>query len=136
MAACRGAGTSWAFLTSRWHRAVEPLHDPWNLGYDDADEEHCLILDRAGGRAGVPPLTVAQAFLRSQHPPPPELTLEQREATERGLRGIMTQHWQKTRSDPKDIERRMTEEWQVMARMVSWIDQYPPPPSARPGHRR
>src|SRR6266404_4826333 len=49
-----GTGASWAFLTYRRHRAVEPLLDRWNLGYSDADAEHCLVLDRTEiGRAHV-----------------------------------------------------------------------------------
>src|SRR5262249_41240769 len=80
-----GTGASWAFRTWRRHRAVEPLLAPWNLGYSDLDAEHCLIIDRTAGRASVAPLREVQAFLLSQHPPPPALTPERREAVERRL---------------------------------------------------
>jgi hypothetical protein len=106
------------------------------LGYSDEEAEHCLIIDRTAGRASVAPLAEAHAFLLSQHPPPPELTPEQRAAAERRIREILTQRLPEVRIDPEEITRRMTEQRQAMARMVSWLDQCPTPPERGPAHGR
>jgi hypothetical protein len=127
-----GIGASWAFLAYRRHRAVGPLLDRWNLGYSDADAEHCLILDRAASHASVAPLAVARAFLRSQHPPSPELTPERCEALQRRLKEITSQGWQELRGEPEEIWRRMNQQRQAMARMVSWLDQCPWPRGRSP----
>lgn len=132
-----GTGASWAFLSYRRHRAVEPLLTSWNLGYSDVDAEHCLIIDRAAGRASVAPLAKAQPFLLAQHPPPPPLTPEQRAEAEQKLKEIIDQvREQHVRIDPQEIARRMTEQRQAMARMISWLDQCPAPPRRPPGHAR
>jgi hypothetical protein len=123
-------------LHNRRHRAVEPLLAPWNLGFSDAEAEHCLIIDRTAGHASVAPIAVAQEFLRSQHPPPPELTPEQREALQRRLEEIIAQRRQQLRVDPQEIARRMKEQQQALSRMVSWLDQCPSPPGPRPGRGR
>ena len=43
---------------------------------------------------------------------------------------------QHVRIDPQEIARRMTQQRQAMARMLSWLDQCPTPPDRASGHSR
>ena len=49
---------------------------------------------------------------------------------------ISRQGLQELRVDSDEIPRRMDQQRQAMARMVSWLDQWPSPPGGRPGRAR
>jgi hypothetical protein len=127
-----GTGAIWSILTYRRHPAVAPLLAPWNLGYSDAEAEHCLVLDRVAHRASVAPRAAATVFLRDQHLPLPELTAEQHAEAQRRLAEILRH---RISVPPKEIKRRLEEQRHELWRMVSWLDQCPLPPEG-PGHAR
>jgi hypothetical protein len=123
-----GSGASHAFLTYKRHKSVEPLLRGWNLGYSDAEAEHCLLLDRQRNRASIAPLAVARAFLKAQHPPARPLSAQEAETLRRQIEEAIAQGWQEVRVNPAEVQRLMQEQRQRVGRMVSFLDMCPTPP--------
>jgi hypothetical protein len=122
-----GTGTTFAFLAFRQHPAIAPILEQFNLGYSDVDAEHCLVIDCHESRASVAPIAQAEAFLRNQHPPLPELTPYEREDLQRQFLEILAQRRQQERRiDNAEILRRMDEERCAVARMLAYLDQQGP----------
>jgi hypothetical protein len=126
-----GTGQSYTFLAFRRHPSVEPLLEPFNLGYSGCEADHCLILDRQEARAYIAPLKAARTFLREQHPPPPELSpYEQFEAerqieeTYRAIQQALSEGWQEVKIDPQEIFNRLEEQRRTTARMLDYLNQW------------
>ena len=124
-----GTGQSWTFLTYRRHRTVAPLLAGWNLGYSDQDADHCLILDRERNRISIAPIAEARTFLKSQHPPRPELSPEQAETLREQVESLI-QQWREADVDPAEVQRLMDDQRSRLAQMVAFLNTCPLPPGA------
>ena len=76
----RAPGATWAFLSFKRHRAVEPLLRAADLGNSERDGTQMLLLDTRERRAHIAPLREARAFLDSQWPEREPLTPAQEAA--------------------------------------------------------
>jgi hypothetical protein len=120
-----GTGASHAFLAYRRHPKVAAHLEAYNLGYSDVEAEHCLLLDRESGTASITPLAAARAFLREQHPPPPEVTAGQLEEVRRAVEAAVRKGWHEVRVDPEVIRRALEEQRQALTRLLAALDGWP-----------
>lgn len=120
-----GTGDGWAFLAYRNHHTVASHLEPYNLGYSDVEAEHVLVLDRANDLPGIIPVAAARTFLKSQHPPPPELTPEQLEQARRAVAEAVAQGWREQKIDPEIVRRIMEERRQELAKMLAYLERWP-----------
>jgi hypothetical protein len=127
-----GTAQSWAYLGYRRHPAVAPLLAPFDLGSSEEDGTHMLLIDRQTNQASIVPVAEARDFLTRQHPPAPELTLEQQEAFQKELERLLAE-WRQRPVDLEAVARQMAEQRARVGRMMSWLDMAPVPP-AKPGH--
>ena len=120
-----GTGHGWAFIAYRNHRAVSPHLEPYNLGYSDAAAEHVLVIDREHDLAGIIPIAAARTFLKSQYPPPPELTPEELELARRALIEAVAQGWREQKVDSDAVARIMAERRKAIEQMKAYLDRWP-----------
>ncbi|VTR91611.1 Uncharacterized protein OS=Pelobacter propionicus (strain DSM 2379) GN=Ppro_3759 PE=4 SV=1 [Gemmata massiliana] len=125
-----GSGHSWTFLAYKRHRAVAALLAPWDLGSPDTHGGHWLVFDRIGGRASVAPAAEADAFLRGQHPPAPELAPDEARALRAEIARALDA-WRTSAVDPEEVRRLMDEHRDRVARVMAFLDACPTAPEPR-----
>ena len=120
-----GTGDGWAFVAYRNHQSVSPHLEAYNLGYSDVDAEHVLVIDRENDLAGIIEVAAARTFLKSQHPPPPQLSPEQLEQARRAVIDAVSQGWREQQVDSETIRRIMDERRRALAQMIAYLDRWP-----------
>ena len=121
----RGTGDGRGFLSYLRHRHVASHMEPYNLGGSDTDADYALVIDRDQDLAGIISIAAARTFLKSQYPPPPELTAEQVEQTRRAVEETMAQGWREIKVDPDAIRRIIEERRQALEKMLSYLERWP-----------
>jgi hypothetical protein len=118
----------WVFADFRRHRAVAPLLHGIELGFTTLKDADCLVIDRQQNCARIVPLAEVKSFLLAQHPEPPPLTDEQREAIQNHFDDLAAQGWREVRVDPGEVMKAMQEQRGRVGRMMSFLDRCPVPP--------
>lgn len=118
-----GTGNSYAFLTWRHHPNVSFHIDQWDIGSSEELGTHALLLDTDDNQMQVALKSDVIPFLRSQHPPPLELTNEQICTIQSNIERLLLEHGQ-TPISAEEITRRMREQQEAVNEIMAFLDEW------------
>jgi hypothetical protein len=116
-----GTGSWGPYLAYTQHPIVAPALAPFDLGSSDAEPKHLLVIDQTEHKAVVADVRTGRDFLRRQdHPPLPEIDLEDAAATLADLLDVGK--WQEVPVDEATIEARVRAEARQTEEMLRFLD--------------